>query len=61
MTNDVMTTKKAAELWGKSPNSIKQLCTEGKGGHRLYGSLLPDPLRLIRQLHMGGANAILRR
>ncbi|WP_028257395.1 helix-turn-helix domain-containing protein [Veillonella montpellierensis] len=30
---DVMTTGEAAELWGKSPISIKQLCTgvQGRG------------------------------
>ena len=28
---DVMTTGKAVELWGKSPISIKQLCTGVQG------------------------------
>ena len=31
MLNDVMTTKEAAELWGKSPHSVKQLCTGAQG------------------------------
>lgn len=29
--DDVFTTKEAADLWGKSPTSVKQLCTGVQG------------------------------
>ncbi len=59
--NDAMTTKEVAELWAKAQTRLNSCTQRPKGSHRLHTSLFLDPLRLIRQVHMGGANAILRR